>query len=781
MQRILFLLAIAISVKSFGQTTWYIDTRGNDQHKGTKEQPLKSLSAALSKIRTAPTGEITLVLGKGTHYLGKPILISPELLNGHALHITGSGEGSTILSGAKPIQPNWKPWKKGIWQAFIGKNLAADQLYCNGKALPMARYPNIDSSARFFNGTAADALSKERIRSWSAPEGGYIHALHQAEWGDFHYKILGKASADSLLLEGGWQNNRPSPMHKEHRFVENIQEELDAPGEWFYNRKSGMLYIIPPGGNRPQSCRFELSQLDVLFSLAGTEADPVKAVRFSNLVFTGTNRSFMQPREPLLRSDWTINRAGAIVAEGTENIQLKNNKFHQLGGHAVFVSRYNREVRIESNHIYEIGGNAIAFVGDMGAVRSPLFRYEEEQEVARMDLTPGPQSNQYPANCQAYDNLIHSIGLIEKQVAGIQISMAMDITVSHNTIYNVPRAGINIGDGCWGGHQIEFNDVFQTVLESGDHGAFNSWGRDRYWVPSIEGVDARVADNPSLPYLDVIKPITIRNNRFHCEHGWDIDLDDGSSNYRIYNNLCLNGGLKLREGYDRIVTNNILINNTFHPHVWYANSKDLFTHNIVTNPYAPIRIRNWGLRVDSNFFIAPQALEAAHQLKIDLHSKTGDPRFNNKFAGDFSVSPGSAALSTGFVNFPMDEFGVVSASFKKIAAHPPLLQVVQLQSQQTGQLSSWMGARVKNIETLGEQSASGAPDKAGVLMVEVPPGSLAARNGLQAGDIIRTINGEAIKDVTALFGLIQSISWQGQAELQILHNQQFIKRTIRLK
>ena len=49
--------------------------------------------------------------------------------------------------------------------------------------------------------------------------------------------------------------------------------------------------------------------------------------------------------------------------------------------------------------------------------------------------------------------------------------MASGIVVRHNSIYQVPRAGININDGTWGGHLLEFNDVFDTVLETGDHGA----------------------------------------------------------------------------------------------------------------------------------------------------------------------------------------------------------------------------------------------------------------------------------------------------------------------
>jgi len=38
----------------------------------------------------------------------------------------------------------------------------------------------------------------------------------------------------------------------------------------------------------------------------------------------------------------------------------------------------------------------------------------------------------------------------------------------------------------------------------------------------------------------------------------------------------LAGGLKLREGFGRIVRNNILLNNTLHPHVWFQSSEDVF-------------------------------------------------------------------------------------------------------------------------------------------------------------------------------------------------------------
>ena len=168
--------------------------------------------------------------------------------------------------------------------------------------------------------------------------------------------------------------------------------------------------------------------------------------------------------------------------------------------------------------------------------------------------------------------------------------MARRITVRYCSLYDVPRAGINIGDGCWGGHVIEHCDVFDTVKETGDHGSFNSWGRDRFW--GLKDVDLNTitrGDLRGLPLLDVVEPVIIRNSRWRCDHGWDIDLDDGSSHYELRNNLCLRGGIKLREGFFRVCENNIMVGNSFHPHVRYRGSEDVFRRNIVFGPYRPIR------------------------------------------------------------------------------------------------------------------------------------------------------------------------------------------------
>ena len=167
---------------------------------------------------------------------------------------------------------------------------------------------------------------------------------------------------------------------------------------------------------------------------------------------------------------------------------------------------------------------------------------------------------------------------VDQQLAGLQ-----EVTRTVG-LAEIRHAKGKLSEGTFGGHVIEHCDVFDTVKETGDHGSFNSWGRDRFWHLG----ECDLKEHPDLPLLDAQTTTILRNNRWRCDHGWDIDLDDGSTNYHIYNNLCLAGGIKLREGYFRKVDNNIMVDWTFCPHVWYPDCHTSFQRNIIwRDGYAP--------------------------------------------------------------------------------------------------------------------------------------------------------------------------------------------------
>jgi len=745
----------------------FVATTGNDTNPGTLEKPFATLQRAQEAARKAAGREaVTVFVRAGIYYLSETLVFTAEDSGTKAAPVVYRAyekEQATISGGVRLKDLQWEPYKDGILQAKVPTDFTTDQLFVNGVRQPMARYPNFDPKEHHFNGWAKDAFSPQRAAQWKDPAGGFIHALHAAEWGGMHYVITGKGLDNKITYQGGWQNNRPMGMHA-IRFVENIFEELDAPGEWFLDHKTSTLYFYPPTGVELGKASIEAVRLRHLIEFRGTEHSPVRFVSFKDLTFRHAARTFMENKEPLVRSDWTTYRGGAIFCTGTEDCSLEDCFIDQVGGNAVFVNNYNRRFTVRGCHIARAGANGVAFVGDRDAARVPRDWNDHSQSLAKLDRTPGPKTANYPADCLVDDCLIYLSGRVEKQTAPVQIELAQGITVRHCSLYDVPRAGINIGDGCWGGHVIEFCDIFDTVNETGDHGSFNSWGRDRFW--GLGGLnlndDKAWKADKDVVLLDAVKITILRNNRWRCDHGWDIDLDDGSSNYHIYNNLCLHGGLKNREGFYRVVENNIMVNNGFHPHCWYKHSADVVRRNIVgTDHYLPaggMPPTPWGKEVDYNLvhcegLANPQHADAlADQSRRDEHSLVADALFVDPANGDFRVQDGSPALKLGFVNFPMDQFGVQKPELKAIARIPeiPAVGKTVRKSRVDKRVNYAWQARIRDISGLGDRSAYGLSDESGVLLLDVPVASPAAMTGLQKDDVIIACNNQPVRTVSDL-------------------------------
>ncbi len=753
------LLLIGLTLPTFGQP-YFVAPAGKDSNPGTLEKPFANLQRAQQAVRQKPGA--VFVRG-GTYYLPKTLVFT-ALDSGRegapVVYQAYENEQPVISGGVGLENLDWQPAKGGIFQAKVPADLRTEEIFVNGERQILARYPNFDPAAKYFDGFAADAISANRIARWADPAGGYFHAMHPSLWGDFTWRITGKDANGEVTKEGGWQNNRGGAVHRTIRFVENIFEELDAPGEWFLEAKTHTLYFYPPTGLDLKSAQVEATRLRSLVEFHGNEANPVRFVTLRGLTFRHAARTVMDTKEPMLRSDWAIYRGGAIFFEGAEDCAVEDSFIDQVGGNAVFINHYNRRIAVRGCRIAKAGASGVCFFGDPQAARNPLFHYDQVNKLEDLDRTPGPKSNSYPADCLVDNCLIYLTGRVEKQTAGVAIDLAQSITVRSCSIYDMPRSGINIGDGCWGGHVIEFCDIFDTVKETGDHGSFNSWGRDRFWRPKIAEVNEWVKEVPDLPRLDAVKPVILRNNRWRCDHGWDIDLDDGSSNYIITNNLCLRGGIKNREGYGRIVENNVTVSSGLHPHVWYAASGDIFRRNIVWTDYRPALMppAPWGGEMDHNLMhqegaTKGPAVRLQRHSGRDEHSIVADAQFMDPAKGDYRVKDGSPALALGFVNFPMDQFGVRKPGLKALARTPVLpgsKLIADPSAKRDIAPRKWLGASVRNIADQGEMSAFGLPGVTGVLVLEVPAASALARAGLQRNDVILSVNGTKAAAVTTL-------------------------------
>ena len=680
-------------------------------------------------------GENTVIsLKNGIYNLEGAILIKGQ-------NIIIRGDRNTVIQGCKRID-SWVDEGNGVFSAYADD---ADALYINDEKYQMARFPKYNPDIKIFGGFSRDVLSKSKADEWKNPKGAYIHAMHLHNWGGYSYEVTGKDENGNLTYIGGWQNNRQMGMHSDFKFIENLYEEMTEPGEWYFDKENKRVYAILKDGH-------DLNNAYVCANSSFFKLESCKNVKIENIKIRRAKRTFMLTNEPLLRSDWTIYRGGAIYFTNSRDCAISSCSLFDIGTNGVFVDGKNSNITVSKCHFKDLGASGVCFVGKPSSVRSPLFEATKSQSFLDIDKKKGPCSNEYPKSCTVENCLIERVGTTEKQATGVEISMSYKISIINTSIYDASRAGINISEGTFGGHLIDGCDIFDTVKETGDHGSFNSWGRDRFW----HLYDLAQNEIYKYAYLDCISKTVIRNSRFRCDRGWDIDLDDGSSNYEIYNNLCLNGGIKLREGFGRHVHNNITVNNSVHMHVWYENSGDVVENNVIFTEYQPILMdHGYGKSIDFNVLHSrnTKGVKSAPELEKITGMDKGSIKtrciFKNARRGDYRLI---FPVTCGFESFPY-EFGVRYEPLKKLARAPALPKINQSQKKGKSSIITLFDMKIKNIETDGEMSAFATAGHNGVLVCDVDQFADASAKGILPCDVIVDINGREINSLSDLEGI----------------------------
>ena len=310
--------------------------------------------------------------------------------------------------------------------------------------------------------------------------------------------------------------------------MDNIFEELDSPGEWFYDDKTNMLYFAQNGTSLPEEGVAPI--LDELIVVMGTQDQPVMNITIANLTLAHTAATYLSSYEVPSGGDWSVHRGAAVFIEGAKHFLVQNCLFDSPGSNGLFLSNYVRDAVIEGNEFVWVGDNAIVAVGSA-------------------NLIDGTDGNQ-PRGTKVLGNLVHEIGIYGKQVCAYVQSVACQTMLVGNVFFNGPRAGINFNDGFGGGNILENNLMFNMVRETGDHGPFNSWDRQPYLTDIGSG-------SPSLHPAENY----ITNNFFITNYHstWPIDHDDGSCYYTDAYNFLVYGGYKNYLGHSKTATSNIYV------------------------------------------------------------------------------------------------------------------------------------------------------------------------------------------------------------------------------
>jgi hypothetical protein len=551
---------------------------------------------------------VNVWLQPGTYYAGQPLVFGPEDSGATHATVTWQAvkEGTVTVSGGMRLDCAWKPYKDGIMvcdvpSAKTGK-LKFSELYVNGKRQIRARYPNGDARIPQPIGYV---LTKGALPEWQKPPERPHTELYfdpatftKKEWahpedavvscfqricfdgvpfwnGQWRVRGLDRSRNAILLGEGGHQQllwhymqaYRPGIYPNMPFYVENVFEELDAPSEWYLDTREGKLYYKPEAGADLKKAVVEPALLQRVVQFLGTKDKPVRHLTLRGLWIAHAASTYFEPYTMAGMGDYSLQRGGAVYLEGAEDITLDRSSLEGNNGNGFYVNGYARRVRLTNSRVADIGESGICFTG------------KDNYRTDKGYTCPGcgfdhwwgwdPISeDDMPVDCEATNNLIHDVGVYAKQCGGVFIANALRIRIADSHIYNCPRAGINVNNGVYGGHVFENNDLHDTVRETSDHGPFNSYGRDYFWCQHVNHFGYE-KDGPVTPIykgdknhgfgsFEEIKKsaretTVIRRNRFDgarlgrklgpgVQH--PIDLDDGSSNYEIYENLGIEMSIK---------------------------------------------------------------------------------------------------------------------------------------------------------------------------------------------------------------------------------------------
>ena len=335
-----------------------------------------------------------------------------------------------------------------------------------------------------------------------------VTAWHNQGWFQATYAVTAMdtaqgeltLTADGVYPSGGWQGGRTmescsayntsfeAPLCSGPWFITNVFQELDAPGEYFFDptaRKLYLYYNASSGTPPPADYALVASALEVFFNLSGTPAAPVSDVTFAGLglrdqrngqlercvapwacaLFYQTpparNTRHSPTPHPHLNSracrwvdpsggDWGLRRAGLFHLEGTARVNITGCTFYRTDANAVMIAGFNRNASVVDSEFAYTGMSAVVTFG-------------------RTLQDDGSNGEQPFGTLIAY-NKVHEMGAYQLQSSAWFTSRATLTRAEGLVVFNIPRAAINFNDGFGGGNNVTGASIFNTCRSSSDHG-----------------------------------------------------------------------------------------------------------------------------------------------------------------------------------------------------------------------------------------------------------------------------------------------------------------------
>jgi len=492
---------------------FHVAPAGNDENEGSEAKPFLTLARARDAVRalkkshgdTLPKGGVSVLIAGGEYSAGQPLTLTSE--------DSGTAEAPVVYQ-AKPGQTpifrggvritRWRPLadtklydkldssvRDRVLEADVKTHGVTDlgdatelrhrpELFADGVPQTLARWPNegfvktgeILGTDTFIGRDKGCKNGKfhyieERPSRWLDEPDVRLYGYWFFDWFEEYQKVL-RIDVDARTFEL-FQPYSAYGYRKDQRYYAvNLFREIDSPGEWYLDRRSSILYWLPPEGVDVLKVETILSVVDRPF----VTMDDVNHVTILGLTFQEGRGDGIHIRGGVecLVAGCTIQRLGgdAIVVEGGRHHGLFGCNMNALGCGGARVS----------------GGD-------------------------RKTLTPG---NHFVENCTVYD-----ISRLKRTYTPAVHLDGCGNRIAHNLFERMPSTAMRIEGN---DHLIELNVIRNVVQESDDQGGIDMFGNPLYrgvvirwnhWSDIGGGTHNGAA---GIRLDDMISGVTIHGNLF---------------------------------------------------------------------------------------------------------------------------------------------------------------------------------------------------------------------------------------------------------------------------
>jgi len=457
-QWVFFFMLVGVSVSMAEVKEWvgkvevsfHVAPDGNDNYEGTKKRPFASFERARDAVRNLGpeiTGDILIEIAPGDYFRQQTFVLEPQDSgrgNSRVVYRGGGIPGSARLVGGNKIT-DWESVDGSIFRAKTVPGQEFNTLYENGIRARKARFPNYEFDARFPLSDAPYLVAEGGAGTFLTWTAGDLNPIADVDlgseanlvvwpwaycdWAKRLCRILKTEPAqrriDIMDINEGTTSKVVIGVQARY-YIEGVRDLLDAPGEFFLDTVEGWLYYWPRFGI-PVEQEIIAPTLRQIVSLKGESNDkPVRGIVLEGFTFTCTDTfpySTGDASWPFPCAETSSGPHGMVHLRYTRDVEIRFNHIKDSGMNGIYLERSNKSARIYGNWIQDCGISGI------------VFAYHRQARQFPNDSNSGNLIE---------NNLIHGLGTVAVNAAGISLWGGSDNVITHCEIFDGVRYGISL-------------------------------------------------------------------------------------------------------------------------------------------------------------------------------------------------------------------------------------------------------------------------------------------------------------------------------------------------